>query len=249
MKVLLFDIETAPLLGYAFGLYEQNILHVVRDSFMLCFAYKELGRPGVICKSLRDYSLYKKDKFDDRELVKELHAALESADILIAHNGDAFDIKVANARFIKNGLGPVSEKISIDTLKEARKRFRFSSNKLDDLAQYAKIGKKKETGKALWIDCINGDIKAWKKMEEYNIHDVKLLEGVYTWLRPYMKSHPNLNVISGTATKCPACLSSDHVKDGYKYSNNGVYQKYRCKGCGKPFIGATNIIKQKPLVK
>lgn len=249
MKIILFDIETSPLLGYAFGLYEQNILHVERDSFMMSFAYKELGVDGVVCKSLRDYPLYKRDKYNDKALVKELHEVLESADILIAHNGDSFDIKVANSRFIMNGLSPVSDKISIDTLKEARKKFRFASNKLTDLAQYAGIGQKLETGKGLWIDCIHGKKEAWEKMEEYNIQDVKLLEGIYLWLRPWMKKHPNMNVIAGTATKCPKCLSNRLMKYGRRYKDGGIFQRYKCNDCGAPATGSVNLIQQKPLVK
>lgn len=249
MRCILFDLETSPLLGYTFGLYEQNVIHVVRDSFLLSFAYKELDIDGVVCKSLRDYPLYKRDKYNDKELVKDLHHVLESADILVAHNGDGFDIKVANARFIRNGLEPISDKISIDTLKEARKKFRFTSNKLTDLAQYAGIGKKLDNEKGLWIKCINGDIKAWREMEKYNIQDVRLLEGIYKWLRPWMKSHPNINVLNGTVLSCPKCGSSKVKKNGFTYTRAGKFQSYQCFECrGRP-TGKVNLLKNKPFIK
>ncbi len=249
MKIVLFDLETAPLLGYAFGLYEQNILHVVRNPYILCFAYKELGQKGIMCKSIWDYPLYKKDPYDDSALLKDLHDVIESADVLIAHNGDNFDIKVANGRFIAKGLKPISEKISIDTLKEARKKFKLPSNKLTDLATYAGLGQKKETGKKLWIDCINGDKKAQKLMDEYCIHDVRLLEGIYYWMRPWMKTHPNLNILARTVAKCPVCLSGNHKKDGYAWKAGGKYQRFICQDCGHPFRGIYNLVENKPLVK
>jgi len=44
MKIILFDIETSPILAYVWGLYEQNVLNVVRPSYLLCFGWKELGK-------------------------------------------------------------------------------------------------------------------------------------------------------------------------------------------------------------
>ena len=73
--------------------------------FMLCFSYKWLGHHKIHTHSLRDYPRYKKDLEDGYScLIKDLHKLFDEADILIAHNGDRFDIRKSNARFIKNGL-------------------------------------------------------------------------------------------------------------------------------------------------
>ena len=54
--------------------------------------------------------------------------------------------------------------ISVDTLKEARKVFKFSSNKLDYIAQYLGVGAKMDTGGiALWEGCATGSRKALRK--------------------------------------------------------------------------------------
>jgi hypothetical protein len=44
---------------------------------------------------------------------------MDEADIICAHNGDAFDIKKINSRLITNGFKPPSPFKTIDTLKAA----------------------------------------------------------------------------------------------------------------------------------
>ena len=43
-----------------------------------------------------------KDKMNDFEICKELWKLLDEADVVIGHNGDAFDIKKTNAIDINN---------------------------------------------------------------------------------------------------------------------------------------------------
>jgi hypothetical protein len=48
------------------------------------------------------------------------------------------------------------------------------------LGHFLGIGRKlNHTGKALWLGCMSGDPKSWKKMRRYNQQDVRLLEAVY----------------------------------------------------------------------
>src|ERR1044072_2516292 len=103
MKILLFDIETAPSLGYVWGKWEQDVLDFKREWYMLCFVAKWLDKKGMITGALTDFKTYKKDPENDRELVKQLWHLFDEADILIAHNGDQFDVKKANARFTYYG--------------------------------------------------------------------------------------------------------------------------------------------------
>lgn len=249
VKTLVFDLETAPLLGYSFGTYDTNVLHVVRDSHLLSFSYKWLGEGKIHTKSLPDYKGYKSDPYDDRRIAEDLHALIESADVLVAHNGDRFDMKVANARFIFHGLDPMPKKKMVDTLKIARSRFRFTSNKLTDLAQYAKVGKKLPTDKDLWIDCLNGDRRAWKKMVRYNEHDVRLLEGVYKWLKPWSLHEVNMNVVQGKSWACPNCGSSKLEKRGFGFTKTGKHQRFSCNDCKAWSQGVENLLDAKVKIK
>src|SRR3990167_2097656 len=113
-RILLYDLETAPNLGYIWEKYEQNVLSYEMEGYMLCYAYKWLGEKRIRVKGLPDYSLYKKEPQNDRELVTGLHKLFEEADVIIAHNGQSFDTRVANARFIVHSLNPPATYKQID---------------------------------------------------------------------------------------------------------------------------------------
>jgi hypothetical protein len=238
-KVAFFDVENAPSLGWFWGhLWETSIIGVDVPWYMLSFSYKWMGESKVHCHALPDYKLYKRDKEDDKRLIKDLHKLFDEADILIAHNGDRFDIRKANARFIMQGLRPPSPYKSIDTLKVARQKFHFQSNKLDDLGQYLGVGRKMpHTGFDLWKRCMTGEKAAWNTMREYNMKDVLLLERVYEKLKPYMTNHPDLRIYEDRPG-CPTCKSIHVEKGGFKVSRSRKYQRYHCLDCGSWYQGA-----------
>jgi uncharacterized protein YprB with RNaseH-like and TPR domain/DNA-directed RNA polymerase subunit RPC12/RpoP len=158
---------------------------------------------------------------------------LDEADVVIAHNGDRFDIKKTNARFIYYKLPPPSPYKTIDTLKEAKRYFNFISYKLDNIGDHLGHGRKLvHTGFHLWRGCMTGDPKAWKHMVKYNKRDVVLLEQIYLDLRPWMKTHPDVSVLSDLPDGCPNCASKSLKKDGFKRTRSGKYQQYKCLSCG-----------------
>jgi DNA polymerase elongation subunit (family B) len=197
-----------------------------------------MGEKKIHCHALPDYPAYKKDKENDKDLIEDLHALFDEADILIAHNGDRFDIRKANARFIMQGLKPPSPYKSIDTLKAARRFFHFQSNKLDDLGQYLGCGRKlPHTGFDLWKRCMAGERGAWKTMREYNMHDVELLERVYEKLKPYISNHPDLTIYTDDPG-CPTCRSTRVQRRGFLVARKRKYRRYHCQNCGSWFQGA-----------
>ena len=231
-KIAYIDIETAPLMGYAWGIWEQNIMEVKQDWFMLSFAVKVNDGP-VKVYALPDFQGYSKDKTNDKMLVKKLWDVLENADIVVAHNGDKFDLRKANARFIVHGFKPPAPYKSIDTLKIARKHFKFDSNRLDDLSRYLGVGRKlATTGKQLWLGCMAGNKKDWDLMKRYNKQDVVLLYDTYLALRPWATTHPNMAVYVGEDGKCPRCLSDKLQKRGYGFTAMGKHQRFQCQSCG-----------------
>lgn len=234
-KILLFDIETMPNLGWAWEQWDQNVIGVEIPWFMLSFAYKWLGdksAPTVV--ALPDFKGYKKDMYNDEKLTRALYELFEEADAVIAHNGDKFDIRKANARFILHGLTPPAPYKSIDTLKIARRHFKFYGNRLDDLAVYFGVGQKlKNPGFPMWRDSgYLGKKDAWDMMRKYNAHDVVLLEDVYNYMRPWYVGHPNYNLYAGTMDKCPHCGGGKLQKRGYHYTRVAKHQRYQCTTCG-----------------
>ncbi len=236
-KILLFDIETSPMKGYVWGLWNNNLAYdsqVVQDWYVLCWAAKWLDNKEVVTSALPDYkSHYKKDPEDDYHVVKALWDKLDEADIVIAHNGDKFDIKKIQARFMFHKLPPPSPFKSVDTLKAARNHFKFSSNRLDHLGDMLGVGRKVQTGgMKLWTDCIDGKELAWKKMVKYNIQDIKLLEKVYLLLRPWMANHPSVVIYNDSdKVQCSKCGHDKIQWRGYYHTNTQRYHRFQCKKC------------------
>lgn len=232
-KVLEFDIETAPALGFFFDYRkEYNIIEVLRQGFILSVAWKWRGDDKIECVGLPDFPLYKRDKLDDHQLVQFIHKLFKQADVIVGHNGDNFDVKWCNSRFIFHRLDPPPPYKTRDTLKISRKVSHQLSHRLDALAQYYGVGRKlPHTGKTLWLSCYNGDLKAWKIMKQYNKHDVYLLDKVLDILDPWDKGAVNRNLYTRRSDTCPRCGSTHIIKQGYKYVKRGYKQRYQCLGC------------------
>lgn len=244
-KILLFDIETAPNLGYFFNLYQEgNILGIKEHWYILSFAWKWLDEKQTHVLGLPNFSSYKKDKQNDFALVKKLWELFDEADIIIAHNGGPFDIKKSNVQFIKHGLRPPSPYKIVDTKKEAKQHFRFDSNKLDDLGDFLGLGRKlQHNGWELWHGCLNGDKKSWDVMLKYNKQDVVLLEKVYSKLLPWMTNHPNINLLNGTVAACANCGSHRVQKRGYSITRTAKKERYQCQDCGAWSLGKSQSVK------
>jgi len=233
-KVLLLDIETSPLKSYTWGLFKQNVgINMIEEEWsVLTWSAKWLGEKEVLYDSQWNYGF--SDAEEDFLVVSSMWELLDEADIVIGHNGDAFDLKKLNARFAFHNLPPPSPYQTVDTLKVARKNFKFTSNKLDYLAQHLGVGKKMKTGGfELWKGCMDGDTDAWAKMLKYNKRDVVILEKVYKKLLPWIRNHPNLGLYKKKEERvCPNCGSHKVYKRGHYYTKLGRYQKYICDGCG-----------------
>lgn len=211
MKILIWDIETAPALAYTWSLWPKSIphSHVVKDWSILCAAWKWYGKRRVYHSKV-DLKHYE----EDYKVVVDLRDALMEADVLVHHNGDKFDLKRFNTRCLAHNLEPVPKITTIDTLKVVKKEFGFTSNRLDFIGHYLLGEGKLETPTNLWMKVLTGDKKSFKIMVDYNKQDVILLEDVYNILLPYIKNHPNHNLYTDSHV-CPNCGSSDLQKRGY----------------------------------
>lgn len=224
-KILFFDIETSPNLAYVWAKYQQDVIAYEREWQLLSFAWKWQGDSKVRVLSQRHNS--------EDQLVRALHRLFQQADILVAHNGDEFDIKKARAKFLEHGLPPPPRTPSVDTKKVAKQNFMLNSNSLNDIGKLLKIGQKVETGGfGLWLGCMSGKLKSWQKMEKYNKQDVILLEKVYDKLMPWVKNHPSVGLLSGGPKhSCPNCGSESLKKKGLRANTKTLQQQWQCKDC------------------
>lgn len=235
-KILLLDIETAPILAYVWGLWENNVSlnQIKSDWHILSWAAKWLGdSPSKIM-----YMDQRKAKNieDDSAILKGIWKLMDEADIIITQNGKQFDAKKLNARFIFSGLKPPSSYKHVDTREIAKRKFGFTSNKLEYMTdklciKYKKLKHNKFNGFELWTECLAGNDKAWKEMERYNKYDVLSLEELYLKLQPWDNSI-NFNLYTDEITNVCGCGSSDLKRNGFCYSSVGKYQRFSCKKCG-----------------
>ena len=236
-KILLLDIETAPILGNVWQLWKQTVglNQIERDWYILSFCAKWLGDDEIIYMDQRNAD----DLEDDTALLLELHRLLDEAEHVVAHNGRKFDIKKIRARMILQGLEPYSPAKIIDTLDIAKREFGFTSNKLeylsDKIAKTKKLSHAKFPGFELWKECLAGNPEAWEEMREYNIVDVLALEEVYLALRPWDSRHPWVAplVLGEERATCPKCGSAHVQSRGTVRTLTGLeYRRYRCNDCG-----------------
>lgn len=225
-KILIIDIETTPILSYHWGLHDQHIgiSQVVERSRLLCFAAKYVGEKKILFHS----------EWGDgqRPMVQAAHNLLSEADVVLGFNSDSFDIKRLNDSFDKENLGPPEPYLKIDIFKESKKHFRYMSHKLENvLIEMSLENKIKHRGFSLWPACMSGDKKAQAEMKRYNIGDIVPLEDAYLRIRPWMQTHPNLNLWE-FGDNCPNCGSEDLKPRGFRTTRTAVYQRFRCGGCG-----------------
>lgn len=244
-RILILDVETAPVLGNVWQLFQQNVAlnQIQRDSYLLSFAAKWLGEDEVFYYDKRDSW----DTEDDSELLEPLWHLMDEADIVLGQNSIRFDEKRINARFIINGFPPPSSYRSIDTLQMAKRHFGFTSNKLEYMTEklckkYKKLKHKNYPGFELWSGMLRGELAAFEACQEYNIYDILSTEELYTILRPWYKAHPNVNVYyDDNATRCK-CGSLDWEHDGYTHTNLAKYDRFRCQDCGAEIRGSVNLL-------
>ncbi len=231
-KILVLDIETAPLKVYNWSLWQDstsvNMIHEEWQILAVCA--KWLG------KKAKYWDI--RDTGSDRKLLSWVWSLLNEADIVITQNGKSFDIKKINARLIAEGYPPYSPIRQIDTKEVAHKHFGFTSNKLEwmgkNIAKVPKSQHKKFPGFELWAECLKGNVQAWNEMKKYNIQDVVATEKLYLKMRPWIEGHPNLATYSSTETgeECPKCGSASVQRRGTATTQTGSYPRFHCQACG-----------------
>lgn len=123
-NILVFDIETTPGKAWIWSGFQKYVPHTMVESppDILMWSAKWLGSDHIYWSTAWDYS--------KKKCLTALRDLLDEADIVIAHNGDKFDIRRLNTFFLKEGVEPPSPSDSIDTLKVARAQFGFMYNRL-----------------------------------------------------------------------------------------------------------------------
>jgi DNA polymerase elongation subunit (family B) len=240
-KILLLDIETAPIEARVWGLWDQNVgtNQITRDWFVMSYCAKFHGEDKVYYLDQR----YSSPIEDDFMLLTAIHHLMSEADVVVGHNLDKFDMKKLNTRFFKHGLPSVGYVRQFDTLKVCKRHFAITSNKLDYVARFLGLEGKLEgrmfPGQELWNQCLAGNLEAWNEMERYNKQDVSVLEAVFERLLHWDRS---LNFAAYQEENVCSCGSKDLRPHTYRTTNAGKYLVVKCAACGKEYQRRENLL-------
>ena len=131
-KRLFFDIETSPNIGFFWSAgYKLNVPYsnIIKERAIICICYKWAGDDKV-------YSLTWDNNQDDKKMLEKFIEVANDATELVGHNGDKFDLPWVRTRCLYHKIPVFPNYTTVDTLKQARSKFRFNSNKLDYIAQF-----------------------------------------------------------------------------------------------------------------
>ena len=231
-KILFWDIETTHNVVASFDLRDEYTPHtnILQERYVVCAAWSWLGDSKVHSVSVLDNpKLYAKDPHNDLHVIATLHKVLSEADVIVAHNGDAFDKKYVETRILFHGLPALPPIGSIDTYKVAKARFRFNANRLDYLGKFLGFGGKINTPPGLWLDVLKGVKSAINTMVVYNKRDVVLLKQIFGKLQPYIPNHISRELFGQVG--CPRCGSAKVQSRGVHRAITKVYQRFQCQSC------------------
>ena len=232
IKRLFFDIETSPNIGLFWSSgYRLTVSHenIIKERSIICICYKWADEKEV-------YSLTWDKNQNDKKLLQEFIKIVNEADELIGHNSDKFDLPWIRTRCLYHRIPVFPNYSTLDTLKNARSKFKFNSNKLDYIAKFLGVGEKIHTGYDLWKKIVlEKDKEALSQMVEYCKNDVTILEKVYKELSNYMPAKTHHGILQGQGKcSCPECGSTNMIFSKKRLTATGIPRiQLQCKNCGK----------------
>jgi hypothetical protein len=238
------DIETAPMEAFIWDKKTEYVGHemVEQHTTILCASYRDPA--DSVIKTVSVSPATAKTVRNDRPVCKHVHGLLthcgEENVIVLAQNGDRFDLPKLKARFIYYGFRPLPPIKSIDTLK-LLKQFRFDYNRLDFIDKHLNgIGKVPTRGFPMWRDIIairstpEKRKAAMAEMLSYCKGDILALERVYKSIEPYVTLPHNVNLWQRTYDKCPNCGKDGLIyREKPHFTKTRAYRRMSCKYCHK----------------
>jgi hypothetical protein len=182
------------------------------------------------------------DKGGRGRFLKNIHALMSRADIIVGHNIDNADIPwlEGDLYFPRIGhkhrpaLPPLPPFKTVDTLKVAR---RFKSGvpfkSLNALCEILGIPAKTDAYDRDAMDrAVAGSAEDRERLVEYCAGDVIATQGLYDWERPHIKNHPALFVDGkNKLTVCNRCGSETEPTARRFVANVLTYSMRKCVSC------------------
>lgn len=261
-KVLLLDIETSTVRAEVFGTGEQVVRHeqITDDYYITSWAGKYLFKKEIFGATVTPKEARERN---DKRILKPLHSAMQNADFIITYNGDKFDIKKINWRFLIHNYSPIHRYNSIDLYKKLKQMFSPSSLAMDFVLKELGYNGKHHSDGDQWRKASAGDPQALKDRYEYNLNDVWMMEDLYPRVRGWFKTHPNFAAfleyyqeyddalrIGSDEYRCNRCMQVIHkfrMLDKYQTPKGNFYRSGTCPHCGCEIREAKKLPKIMPL--
>ena len=203
---------------------------------MICYAIKPLGEEPYAVSTL-DFRKRRRTYLDwDKEVVRQAVKDLSEADAVVTWYGWRSDRRFLNARCAYYGFDPIPPSLPhIDCWRTAKDHMGLSSNRLNNVQDFFKLATEKTPlEKDTWRKARRGHRDSSKYVVDHCLADVIVLEEAYLKLRPYMPTHPNVNLMIGSRHSCPKCgAGQEYVGTaGVHYATTRCYIRVRCSSCG-----------------
>lgn len=186
---------------------------------------------------------------DDKRISKLLFNLVRVADFVVTYNGNNFDLKKINWRFMYHHLLPVPHYASMDVMAHLKAISEPTSLGLDFIATQLGYGGKMENPPKLHERCESGEKEMLDHLLKYNKVDVDKTHDVYLHTRPYWKNHPSFGAfldmyqevdksldVGRKNHRCPRCMNGIISEEKFRKSRQtpkGYFYKIaNCPHCG-----------------
>lgn len=235
-RVLILDVERLPGITKQFwwdrGDLKNRYIHyetVERSPRTTIVCAKWYDQPDVI-------ELAEWDKGGRKKFLRNVHALMTEADIIVGHNIDNADLPwLAGDLHIEAGLPPLPPIKSVDTLKVLRRQFKSGVpfKGLDAFCQIVGIPSKTDRyDREAMERAVNKSVEDQVSLTAYCVGDVLATQGLYDFLRPYITNHPALFVDGKDhLTTCHRCGHDTEPIPRRYVANVLTYSMRRCTRC------------------
>lgn len=237
-RILILDVERLPGVTTQYwwdrGDLKNRYIHyeaVERQPRTTIVCAKWYDRPDVI-------ELCEWDQGGRKKFLKNVHALMKEADIIVGHNLDNADIPwLAGDLYIEGNLPPLPPIKTVDTLKVLRRQFKSGApfKSLDAFCQIVGIPAKTDRydRAAMERAVSEKSVEDRDRLVAYCAGDVLATQGLYDYLRPFIPNHPALFVAGkDKMTVCHRC-GHDTTPIPRRYVANVLtYSMRQCSQCG-----------------
>jgi len=223
-KILVYDIETTPVLAWIWRCGEQVVRHhqlheKYNQTKIICITYRWLHQKKA--KAL----VWDNNKQCDKKILEDFGDLANEADIIIGKNNARFDDKHINFRRFIHSLPAIPDlaRKSDDLERQMRKHFSMQSYALDYFSKLQFGSGKMKMEFNDWVQIVlHKNKKALRKMVTYGKKDADDTADLILQVWPYITPKYNMAAHYGELC-CVNCGSKRIRKNGTRGSRQNFY--------------------------